>query len=233
MKDIENGMIEYIKIALPDSKHVFQFTDAKFIEQDKDILQEKMDLLTVFDNNMANLYGLKYWPNVYPTIKTEDTEVCEYDICFVGNDRGREDVLKKLADKCEMYGIKTAFFVKKEVPQEAYKGIQYITEYIPYEKTLELVKKSRCVLELKVEPYNTCSLRVQEAIILNKKILTNNTNVFFMPCCENGRGRGISCFENIDEIDWDFLKKEEKPNYRYSNEFSLTYCLKRLETEFI
>lgn len=234
MKDIENGVVEYIRKKQPDSKHIFFFTDEKFVRQDLAYLQDKMDSLAVFDPGVAEQYKIGFVPNVYPSDKEyimSNFEVeDEYDICFIGNDRGRESKLREIAIYCKKAKLKTAFYMKKSgLPAytDEETEIHYIEQNMPYEKVLDIVKKSRCVLELIVETNRTCSLRVQEAVIYNKKILTDNLSVNKMPCCEDGKN--VSFFEKAEDIDVNFLKDNKKVNYNYHEEYSLENWLKKIE----
>ena len=156
----------------------------------------------------------------------------EYDLCFVGTERGRENEIIEMARACKEHSIKAKFVVhtkdygKREIENDF--NIEYIRSKIPYEEVKRLVERSKCILELKIEPFNTCSLRVQEAVILKKKILTNNPNIYQMPCCAEG-SRGVAVYNKIDEINWDFLKSKEEIDYNYDGEYSAKSLMKRIE----
>jgi hypothetical protein len=91
---------------------------------------------------------------------------------------------------------------------------------MPYSRAVEITRKSRCVLEVAMESkQKSCSMRVIEAVVLNKKILTNNANVFNMPCCKEHQ-QNVQCFQNFEDIDWGFLKNNKICNYEYGGEYS-------------
>lgn len=233
MKDIESGMVDYIRKKQPDSKHVFFFTDEKFVRQDGEYLKKKMDALTVFDPAAAEHYHIGFVPNVYPSTPHQ-TDRCGnkllYDICFIGNERGREKKLQDIALLCNKTGLKTAFYLKKEGNAEFTDnktGIHYISSYMPYGEVLDIVKASKCVLELMVETNRTCSLRVQEAVIYGKKILTDNPCITQMPCCDHHQN--ISIFQNVEDININFLKEYSDADYHYNGEFSLEKWLHMIE----
>ena len=234
MKDIESGIVEYIKIRQPDSKHIFFFTDEKFVRQDFTYLQDKMDSLAVFDPRVAEQYHIEFIPNVYPSDKeymlSSSVKEEKYDICFIGNDRGREKKLREIAIYCKNANLKTAFYIKKAgvatYTDEA-TGIHYIQQNMPYEEVIDIIKESKCVLELMVETNCTCSLRVQEAVIFNKRILTDNPCVNKMPCCEDGAN--VYYFEKAEEINTNFLRENKKVSYDYNEEYSLGSWLKKIE----
>lgn len=90
-----------------------------------------------------------------------------------------------------------------------------------------MVRRSRCILELKVEPDCSCSLRVQEAVIYNKKLITNNKNVYSMPCCKDNKW--IYYYEKLEDIDWNFIRRDETVDFHYQQEYSAQNWLERIE----
>ena len=227
-EEIENGTVEYIKKKFPDSKHVYFFTDPWAVNGEAiKFLRSKMDVVAVFDEVIAQKYGIEYFPNVYPKQEpSEQSSQIIYDICFVGQDKGRGDELAAIAQLCEEHDVKNAFYIGK-YNGEHKKGISYIKNKMAYVDVVELVKQSRCLLELKVEPENTCSLRVQEAVVFNKKLITNNRNVYNMPCCKDSKW--ILYYDKIEDIDWDFIKKDEVVEYNYQGEFLAKQWFLRIE----
>lgn len=227
LTEIKRGMVEAIRKELPNSKHVYYFTDAKRVEtEDLDWLRQKMDVMGVFDPVVAEKRNLEFWPNVYPKVEVQDSAE-KYDLCFIGKDKGRKDKLEEIAEVCKEKGIRTAFYLMATKDEREADNIHYLDELIPYEKTLELVQKSKCLLELRMDNLNTCSVRVQEAVIFNKKLLTDNRNVAKMPCCTDTRH--ISYFDNLDEIDWNFIKETEPVDYHYAGQFSAKAFLETIQ----
>lgn len=229
MEEVENGTLDYIKKKFPYSKHVYFITDAQAVNYDVvSFLKKKMDIVSVYDPSVAEKYGIKFFPNIYPYPDGAYTEEeLDYDLCFVGGDKGREKVLREIAELCEKRSMRTAFYIGKTEEERVDGRIHFLKGKIPYKDVIEIVKRSRCLLELRVEPDCACTLRVQEAVIRNKKLLTNNKNVYRMPCCENSNG--ISFFETPDDIDWEFVKEEKRPDYHYNGEFSAKEWLRAIQ----
>jgi hypothetical protein len=134
--------------------------------------------------------------------------------------------LEEIAASCEKKGIRAAFYLRTFEQERPQKNIHYLDELIPYEETLDIIKRSKCLLELKINEINTCSVRVQEAVIYNKKLLTDNKNVYKMPCCKGDNN--ISYFDNTEDIDWDFLLDNEPADYHYKDEFSAAKLLENI-----
>lgn len=228
LNEIENGMVDYIKHTYPEAKNVFYFTDIKNInEKLVAFLRSKMDLIGVFDPHIAQAWNIDYWPNVYPTIEPEDKTEILYDLCFMGSDRGRKSELEAVARACKEHDVKTAFYIVSDEPNPELDNIHYLTTPLSYSQVVELMKQTNCILELRVEPYNSSSVRVQEAVVYNKKLLTNNVHSVLMPGCTEKVN--VECFEQAEEIDWEFVKQREKIPSSYQGEYSLRTSLKMIE----
>lgn len=229
--EIENGMVEYLRKKFPDSRHIYFFTDPWMVrEENIKFLKSKMDIVSVFDPILAEKYGLNYYPNIYPDKKFEDIPKLEYDVFFIGEEKGRKKDLHDLYEVCKKNSIKAAFYIGKyEKEGDEKEGIHYIENKIGYTDALELTRKSKCILELKVEPDCSCSLRVQEAVILNKFLLTNNKNVCSMPLCEDSRY--IIYYEKPEDIDWSFLNAYSEVEFGYQGEYSAKKWLEKIEED--
>jgi hypothetical protein len=203
------------------------YTDAKNVnEEELRWLSGKMDRIGVFDPAVAQNFGLEFWPNVYPS-KPDNPVKEEYDLCFIGNDKGRLPLLEQIADECRTHGITTAFYVKGSSPEKRCDNIHYLDEYLPYPVVVDIVRRSRTLLELRTKPYDTWSVRAQEAIVFNKKLLTDNPNRNAMPCKVNTDA--VSVFEDAAQIDWAFVKKEMQVDYQYHGEFSASAFLEHIQ----
>lgn len=228
IEEIEGGMINHIRKMLPESKHIYLYTDSWRINEDSiSFLKTQMDAIAVFDPVIAEKHHFIFLPNIYPDIECQETAI-DYDICFVGQDKGREKELESIAELCAQNNIRTAFYIgKSQNKNERGGGIRYMSGKMAYKDVVDIVKRSNCVLELKVEPDNTCSLRVQEAVTCGKKLITNNLNVYKMPCCRDSEW--IHYFSKPEDIDWEFIKRVDKVDYHYNGEYSAQTWLQRID----
>lgn len=219
LPDMKGGLLEAEKAQFPNCKRVHYFTDVTWMTGDNmSFLRDRVDAVGVFDPTIAAKYKIEFWANVFPSLEAESDDV-EYDISFVGDGEERAELLEKIAEYCANNGLKAALYVafygKNNDNRKKSKYITYITELMPYSRAVEITRKSRCVLELAMESkQKSCSMRVIEAVVLNKKILTNNANVFNMPCCKEHQ-QNIQCFQSFEDIDWSFLKDNKVCNYEY------------------
>lgn len=231
---IENGFVEYSRQMSPDVRHVFFFSDIKNLSKtDLSVMKNRMDIVSVFDRDAAEENNLKYMPHVYSSsIAAESGNEEIYDLCFVGYNKGRKEKLEKIAQICIKNGLKIAFYIifsPNEAIDNTIDGIHYQKKPLTYPETVEIMKRSRCLLELKASKYDACTLRVQEAVVLGKRILTDNEKVKRMPCCDECDA--VSVFDEIDAIDIEFLKKQSKADYEYHEEYSPITFLENIEKE--
>lgn len=61
------------------------------------------------------------------------------------------------------------------------------------------------------------TLRYYEAIVYNKKLLTNNKFVKRLPFYNP---KFMYIYEKVEDIDIEWIKKEEMVDYKYNDEFS-------------
>ena len=61
------------------------------------------------------------------------------------------------------------------------------------------------------------TIRYFEAVVYNKKLLTNNPYIYDLPFYDS---RYMKVFSRPEEIDVDWIRKKESIHYDYNNEFS-------------
>ena len=107
--------------------------------------------------------------------------------------------------------------------------------YIPirkkllYKDTIEKMLTCNCILDI-VDSGSSggVSLRFFEAVVYNKKLLTNNKNIVKMPFYNPNY---MKIFEKYDDIDLDWLKNNENVDYGYNGEFEAIEFIKRIDKE--
>ena len=106
--------------------------------------------------------------------------------------------------------------------------INYIDK-MPYIENLQRIKATKCLLEIMQKGGHGYTLRTCEAIMYDKKMLTNNPEVTKAPFYSS---QAISVFNSAKDIDLDFVKTAKDFNYNYKEKLSpvhmLEYCGMRL-----
>ena len=99
---------------------------------------------------------------------------------------------------------------------------------MPYEKLLMLTQLSNCIFDMTQVGQTGVTFRYYEAVVYNKKLLTNNREIVNMPFFDD---RFIHFYNHIEDIDWDWVKRREEIDYGYNGEFSPVNLLTRIEME--
>jgi hypothetical protein len=81
-------------------------------------------------------------------------------------------------------------------------------------------------LEILQKPGEGPTLRSTEAIVYNKKIITNDAGAAANPFYDD---QFVHIFDIPENINLGFIKKESEPNYNYQGEYSASNFLKRVE----
>ncbi|HKM04759.1 MAG TPA: hypothetical protein VJZ04_09295 [Lachnospiraceae bacterium] len=186
-------------------------------------LENKFDYIYSSDNEDAKRYNLKSFTEIYSKIKIENNKIFTNDLFYMGFDKGRTTLLKEISILAERNNIKTDFnLVRNGYNTGAIKEIKY-SKWKPYPEILREVMKSNCILEI-VEPgQSSATLRYVEALCYNKKLLTNNQSIRNFEFYDE---RYMKVFENLEDIDVEFIKDRELVNYHYKGEYSPKHFIK-------
>lgn len=149
----ENKVIVYFWNYIDDNN--------KYILDDKNI-----DEFWTFDKNDAQKYNMKYNPQFYTkNVKIQD-EQNKYDVLFLGRPKTRKKDIVDLEKKLKEEGIQTNF-----------KIIENEKDYVSYDEYLKMIAESKCILDYNQEGQVGLSLRPMEALFLERKLITNNTDI--------------------------------------------------------
>ena len=106
------------------------------------------------------------------------------------------------------------------------KGIVYLDKDLTYKDMLFYSVNSECILEIVQNNASGYTSRFLEAIMYDKKLITNNKAVkndkFF-------NKNWISIISDPKEIDINFIRNKCQVNFQYSGEFSPVVLLNKIE----
>ena len=123
-------------------------------------------------------YELNYNPTFYCTkifCEREEHSDILWDVIFIGSDKGRLKQLSYWKRLFEKNNLNTYLYITATHPRIQRWGYK---KFIPYDQTLKLIKESKCILDLYLDVKAGLSLRVMEALFLEKKLITNNITIF-------------------------------------------------------
>ena len=130
------------------------------------------DNIYTFDKRDSVKYSIKYMHTPYSnkiTIKEADIK---YDTVFIGREKGRgEEIEQFYRYFCEK-GLRPKFMVL-----DSENSIYKINSYIDYITYINIISKSKSVLEINLPNQTGCTLRYMESLFLGKKLITNNTKI--------------------------------------------------------
>jgi hypothetical protein len=213
----ENGFLEYIYKRNPQNKTVVCLMD---LYQNKlpgtpsirNALPDKrsVDLVTSYFKEDANKYGFAYFKEkVYSPpfdAVTEDADF-DYDLFFLGRAKERLPFLLDLYDYLSQKGIRCSFNII-EAPdgiKRANSGLNYI-DHVSYEKNIQMMQRSRCILEVAQAGAQVHTLRTGEAVGYRRKLLTTNLSLESDKAIYNPVQ--MHAFESKEEINLDFLRSD-------------------------
>lgn len=198
----------------------------------KIILSNYWDRIYTFDKADSDKYGFIYWGfNYYSKNKEISLSKITNDIYYTGGIKGeRYEMIKTLYDFFQRNNVSCNFDIalcgNKEKKSDS--RLTYRKHWISYENVLRMVLSSNCILEVMQKNQSGPSLRYFEAVVYNKKLLTNNSNIVNFPFYDS---RWMKIFKNIEDIDVDWILKDERIDYKYNNEFSPVHLVEKILTE--
>ena len=185
------------------------------------IFRVKWDIIFSFDKKDCEKYGFEYLGFSYYSKLDLNDEAIETDLFYAGrikNETSRIDILKRIY-KCALADrVKVKFIISGLTnPIFGTRDILEVKDNISYDKILNDVKKTKCILEIIQPGQSNQTVRYMEAICYNKKLLTNNEGVKLMPFYNE---KYMYIFRSPEEIDYDWLIEDCEVSYGYNNEFS-------------
>ena len=206
---LQNNIIPYLRKKHPECKIAIVFQDLVRYAYPKGLekLLNKVDIALSFDQADAQNYGMYYYPLVYsPCDIPEDDSIPESDVYFVGKAKDRLPEILTAYEKFRDVGLKCDFYITGVKPEDQ-KYADEITygNQMPYIENLKHIKKTKCLLEIMQGGGRGYTLRLDEVIMYDKKLITNNPEIKDAPFFHPDR---ISVFEKAEEMDVDFILRE-------------------------
>jgi len=123
-----------------------------------------------FDPEDCRRYGFQYCPQFHRADLQIEASSCDSDLYFCGRSKGREMWLDRLRSLAEQSGLECRFVIKDKRERK-----------LPYEEMLRDAARSRCIVDLIQDGQSGMTLRPFEALILDRRLVTNNPFVAAEP----------------------------------------------------
>lgn len=129
-----------------------------------------------YDAYDAEKYQLNLLESLgFPTIYLKKKGTPQFDIFFVGADKGRAETLFSLKRQFEDLGLTACF---KIMPDGRFsRKRRFYSAPIPYEEVINLDCRARAILNLTMPNQKGITLRDFESMFLEIKLITNNENI--------------------------------------------------------
>lgn len=221
--------MEYIRTMVPNAYLVlYQMdpTDKFYTMLYKEKVFDMFDLVYNINKEDADRYQQEYWPLVCSMDNGfEQEKKIPYDIYFCGFGTDRSALMSKMYLEARTKDVRTKFLAYYFRPLN-YEGVEDICEQMSYQQNLKYISESNCLLEIMHDDYDNQTLRYGEAVMYNKKLLSNNKKITTYPFYNE---KYMKVFESIEDIDWEWIKRREDVEYHYHNEFSASLLIQDID----
>lgn len=223
----DQDLVDLIKKTYPKAKLVLNFHDTVesklkwFSDMNVDKIKRDFNLVYTYSMQDVKKYGFEYTPDMYS--KLGNNSIPKFDTCdlvFVGRAKGREETLAQIHRNLVSRGVRCWFYlmdVPKGKRQYQVDGFYYGDKPIPFLEVIGRHVSARCILEVTQEGCVDATLRFWDAVLYNKKIITNCSAVkeydYYNP-------NYVFVFDKIDEIDERFIFSSNQVDYHYKGDIS-------------
>lgn len=204
---LEYGFDYYLRKMYPECKLICYYDDlvsSYSRNVDLTFVKHKFDLVLSFDKGDCIKYNLIYCPLVYSRlIDFEKNGSTAYDVCFIGRAKDRLNKLLMCYDFLTKNKIRCDFHIVGDIPSHIIKQYPdiHFRKRVPYKENLKLLSNSNSILEIMQNGGSGYTLRTCEAIVLNKKLITNNREVVNEPFFKGN----VIHFDEPEDIDISFI----------------------------
>lgn len=230
----EMDIFNYIKSLNPNNKLVVFLRDKidVVVFNDKyatpENLKKTFDLVFTYDKKQERKYDFIWFSSFGSKEKVEIFDEPLSDLFFAGKCKDRLPMILEICKRLTQKGVKCDFCLT-HVPVEdrvEIDGITYLDAFMPYKEMLFRSANTKCILELSQGGVEGFTSRFFEALMYNKKLITNNAIVKTTKFYDE---RFIKYFEKTEEIDADFILEQTDVEYNYDDEYSPKRLLELIE----
>ena len=199
--------------------------NSQFALRKKDLF----DLIFTFDPKDASNHNYEYiystLSDITPLLKKKEKKS---DIFYVGRAVNRLPLMHKVLKKISETITNCDFYISgiQNKHDCMYPNIIKYNEYIPYDQVLEKVLNTNCLIEFVMPNQTGITLRTCEAIIFNKKLITNNKELLNTPFYNP---MYMKIFTDENDIDIEFIKRNIDVNYKYNGIFSPNVIIEKIK----
>lgn len=213
---MRSGFFDSVKNKFPKTFHVAYWDDLvrpNHLDSLKYAL-DKFDLVFSYDEGDANRYGMRYYPSFYSKYIRDSKVIPQYDVFFIGNAKDRLTRIYQTYDFLVSNGLNCRFIINGINGSDKRRGDGIIYNHpLTYKEVLSNVLMSKSILEIIQQGSRGQTLRVNEAVCYQKKLLSNNPAIQELPQFDN---RYMHIFSDVPILkDVSFIQKNDDIKYTY------------------
>ena len=210
-------------------RYKYSFSGKFYGDYDIEYIKNNFDMVISYNMSDVERYGLTYYPLIYSNVSTECVDITS-DVFFVGRAKDRLDLLHSIYLQLVSAGFRCDFYITKVENEQMLEksGIKY-NHKLDYKQVIDHINSSNAILEIVQGGSNGFTLRLDEALVFNKVLITNNPIVDTIPYSNSPKIIRIS--DKINFTRDDFVKRCAG-NFDYKGEYSPKNLLSFLERSF-
>ena len=187
------------------------------------------DRLLTIDPSDAKTFGMVLCNTPYSVNKIQqEKHDIDNQVYYCGSDSGRMYLLYRFWLEAKKRGIAVEYnlsFADRFIDFFENDDKISFAKFFPYDEVVERVLKSKCILDITQVDQSALTVRPYEAVVYNKKLLTNNKSILNFKYYNS---KYMQYFERVEDINWDWVIENTDVNYKYQGEFSPLNLLKKL-----
>lgn len=130
-----------------------------------------------FDESDCEKYRFNHNVQFYIRDFKKRQKTIKYDALFIGKDKGRMQIILDIAECLNKYNFISKICIVCDGNKQNRNNVNCVSHTIDYEKILDYLAESRCIIDIVQEEQSGITLRVLEALFYNKKLITNNKTI--------------------------------------------------------
>lgn len=185
------------------------------------------DLVYSIDKNDVEKTGAVFRRTFNSKSERYDNIVISNDMYFCGVSKGRSPILVEIVNAAERNNTNISMDIVCYENFDVFRNHKSVNIrkpgcFMSYPEVLHKELEASCILEIVQEGQVAPTLRPYEAVVYNKKLLTNNKFILEFPYSDSNY---MQYFEKVEDIDWEWVKEDIDVDYGYNGEFSPIHLL--------
>lgn len=181
------------------------------------------DLVYSIDSGDTQNYNLLPYSTFYSADEKLSQISPSCGLYFCGVDKGRQEIIGAIAENARQqdisYKIDLVCYNDCSMLEKYQPSLNLLpgNQFLPYCQVLENELHAHCILDIVQPGQKALTLRPYEAVVYNRKLLSNNRGILDFPFYNPAY---MQYFESVDQIDWAWVKDDSPVDYRYNGSFS-------------